>query len=65
MVIIELYKPRVTHIIFNEGNEEFSISKLTNFFFIFPIFQTYFPIKNNKICNFILGGVILNACRNF
>ena len=33
MVIIELYKPRATHMKYIEGNEEFSKSKTTKLFY--------------------------------
>ena len=61
MVIIELYKSHATHMKYiGGGNEEFSKSKTTKFFYF-----TRVPILNVQTCNCILGGDILYACAKF
>ena len=47
MVIIELYKSRVTHMIYNEKNEEFSKSKTTKLF-CFTRYPDIFSCQNIK-----------------
>ena len=72
MVIIELYKPRATHMKYiwgggggGGGMRSFLNRKRLSYFFKKKIFHTYFPNLNVQTCNCILGGDILYACAKF
>ena len=65
MVIIELYKPRATHMKYIEGKWGVFYIENDEVILFYKIFQIYFPILNFQTCNCILGGDILYACAKF